>query len=95
MPGVYELISPVDQDNADHMELIAVKNDPGFALGFGVVVDIDKTEDQVAKIVIGLLAVLFPHGVEAVDHNCKIITIKLDFHRKAPLECDHEMNSFL
>ena len=67
MPGAYELISPVDQDYADHMELIAVKNDPGFALGLGVVVDIDKAKNQVAKIVIRFLAVMSAHGVESVD----------------------------
>ena len=86
MPGAYKLIPPVDQDYPDHMKLIAVKNDPGFSLGFGVVVNANKAQDQVAKVVVGLLAVLFPHSVEAIDQNCKIITIKLDFHRKTPFE---------
>ena len=85
MPGAYKLIPPVDQDYPDHMKLIAVKNDPGISLRLDVVVDIDKAEDQVAKIVIGLLTVLLPHGVESIDQNCKIIAIKLDFHGKAPL----------
>ena len=86
MPGAYKLIPPVDQDYPDHMKLIAVKNDPGFSLGFGVVVNVNKAQDQVAKVVVGLLAVLFPHLVEAIYQNRKIVTIKLDFHRKTPFE---------
>ena len=63
MPGAHKLISPVDQDYADHMDLIAVKYDPGIALGLGVVVDIDKAKDQAGYVIIDLLTIIIPHGV--------------------------------
>ena len=61
MPSAYELIPPVDQYYADHMEFIAVKYDFGFTLWFGVVIDINEPQNQVAKVVIGFLTVLPPH----------------------------------
>lgn len=51
-------------------------------LGLGVFVDIDKTENNATKIVIGFLTILSAHGIESVDKRGKIITIKSDFHGK-------------
>ena len=62
------------------MDLGAVKNDPGLALWLDGIMDVNKTKDQIAEIVIGLRAVLCAHGVESVDQHGKIIKIKLDLH---------------
>ena len=66
MSGAYELIPPVDQDYADHMEFIAVKNDLGLTFRFGVFADTNKAKDKIAEVVINLLAVLLTHGVKAI-----------------------------
>jgi len=62
------------------MQLVIIEINARLAFWSVIIVNVDDPEKQIAEIIIGLLAVLYSHGIQAVDKNCKIVVVEFDFH---------------